>query len=108
MTQLPPALADWLRAESGVDATAVRDLGLREATDAEIHIAARDARAVVVTKDSDFLALLEQLGTPPQVVWITIGNCSNEHLKMVLREKWPVAAELLENGEPLVEIGTAE
>jgi predicted nuclease of predicted toxin-antitoxin system len=75
-----------LRAEFGVDATAIRDLGLREATDVDIHLAARKARAVVVTKDSDFLALLEQFGSPPQVVWITIGNCSNEQLRIVLWE----------------------
>jgi predicted nuclease of predicted toxin-antitoxin system len=60
-----------------------------------------------VTKDSDFLMLLDRFGAPPQVVWITIGNCSNDNLKMALREKWSVAVELLEEGEPLVEIGVA-
>jgi predicted nuclease of predicted toxin-antitoxin system len=60
-----------------------------------------------VTKDSDFMMLLDRFGAPPQVVWITIGSCGNENLKIVLRDKSPVAVKLLEQGEPLVEIGVA-
>jgi predicted nuclease of predicted toxin-antitoxin system len=54
--QISPALADWMRRSLGVDAHAVRDLGLRNAEDPVIFAAARAAGAVVLTKDSDYLA----------------------------------------------------
>lgn len=63
--QLSPYLARWLSSEFGVEARPVRDLGLRDAKDPEIFLAAREAEAVVLTKDSAFVRLLEQLGPPP-------------------------------------------
>jgi predicted nuclease of predicted toxin-antitoxin system len=57
-----------------------------------------------MTKDSDFVRLLEELGPPPQVVWLTCGNTSNARLKQIMVNALPRAIELLESGEPLVEI----
>ena len=51
--QLPPALARLLR-ESGCDASAVREIGLREANDAEIWRYAVQQQAAIITKDEDF------------------------------------------------------
>ena len=51
--QLPPALAHWLR-EAGHEAQAVRDIGLRDASDTIIWHHARATRAIIVTKDEDF------------------------------------------------------
>lgn len=106
--QLPPALASWLGRRFGIEAVAVRDLGLRDAEDEVMFAAARQAGAVVVTKDSDFVALLERQGPPPQVVWVTVGNTSNLVLCGLLEKTWPQAAELLAAGEALVEISGAE
>lgn len=102
--QISPYLARWLSSEFGVEARPVRDLGLRDAKDREIFLAAREAGAVVLTKDSDFVHLLEQLGPPPQILWITVGNTSNAHLREVLSRSFGLARELLHGGEPLVEI----
>ncbi len=102
--QLSPYLAKWISSEFGVEARPVRDLGLRDARDREIFLAAREAGATVMTKDSDFVLLLEQLGPPPQVLWLTIGNTSNTHLKEVLSRSFASALELLLRGEALVEI----
>jgi len=60
-----------------------------------------------MTKDSDFLFLLDQLGPPPQILWITCGNSSNTHLKKILKSRLSEALELLEHGERLVEISDA-
>ena len=103
--QLSPALASWLRHAFGVQAFALRELGLRDAEDAEIFAAARGVGAVVVTKDGDFVELLARHGPPPQVLWLTCGNTSNAALRVVLAEVWPRAAAMLVAGEPLVEIG---
>ena len=105
--QLPPALAAWVTATFGIDTQSVRDLGLREAKDQQIFQAARDAEAVVVTKDSDFVELVERLGSPPQVLWVTCGNTTNARLKQVLVKCFPHAVQLLQQGEPVVEINDA-
>ncbi|MBX9928145.1 MAG: DUF5615 family PIN-like protein [Gemmatimonadaceae bacterium] len=78
--QLPPALAGWL-SEWGAPARHLVELGLVAATDAEIFSAASAASAVVITKDEDFIRLLEEHGPPPQVVWVTVGNVRNARLR---------------------------
>jgi predicted nuclease of predicted toxin-antitoxin system len=105
--QLSPALARWLSDTFGVTAHAVRDLGLRAAKDLPIFHAAREAGAVIMSKDSDFVLLLERFGPPPQMLWVTCGNTSNARLRDILRTSFPEARARLEQGEPLVEISDA-
>jgi predicted nuclease of predicted toxin-antitoxin system len=102
--QLSPAIAPWPAENFSVSARSLRDLGLRDATDREIFTVARSASAVVMTKDSDFVKLLEEFGPPPQVVRLTCGNTSNARPKKILTKALPQAISLLESGEPLVEI----
>lgn len=104
--QLPPSLARWLTNEAGVAAQHVADMDLLTAKDAVIFEAARANHVeVVVTKDEDFLVLLERNGPPPQVVWITCGNVRNAELREIVLAAWPRVLALLQNSEPLVEIG---
>jgi predicted nuclease of predicted toxin-antitoxin system len=105
--QLSPALARWMSETFGVTAHAVRDLGLRDAKDVPIFHAAREAGAVIMSKDSDFVLLLERFGPPPQILWVTCGNTSNARLRDVLRKSFPEANARLAQGEPLVEISDA-
>jgi predicted nuclease of predicted toxin-antitoxin system len=103
--QLSPALAAWLTETFGIESHAVKELGLHTAKDSPIFHAARDAEGVVVmSKDSDFLLLLDRFGPPPQILWITCGNTSNARLKQILRASLPRALDLLRQGERLVEI----
>ena len=102
--QLSPGLAAWFREELGVDAIAVRALGMRDAEDPAIFAGARREGAVVLTKDSDFADLVARFGPPPQIIWLTCGNTSNAFLRGVLRNTWPDVQTLLAAGEPLVEI----
>src|SRR5258708_2399060 len=102
--QLSPAIAVWLRDIQGLDAKAVRDLGLRDAEDRDIFTSAKAATATVFTKDSDFVDLVEQFGPPPQILWLTCGNTSNAHLREILTAALPEAMRLLQAGEPIVEI----
>jgi predicted nuclease of predicted toxin-antitoxin system len=105
--QMSPAIAAWISSNYAVSAVAIRDLGLRDAKDKEIFEAARQEKAVVMTKDSDFVLLLDKLGPPPQVIWVTCGNTSNARLKEVLANTLPKALDLLNFGEKLVEISAA-
>ncbi len=90
--QLPPALARWL-AEWGEVARHVADLHLLTASDDEIFAVAREARAVVVTKDEDFVRRLESRGAPPQIVWVTVGNVRNARLRILFERHWPAIRE---------------
>jgi predicted nuclease of predicted toxin-antitoxin system len=102
---LSPRIARWVTETFGFAATPVRDLNLRESEDDQIFFAARAARAVVITKDSDFVHLLERLGSPPKIIWLTCGNTSEIALKEILSSALPEAIRLLEAGDDLVEIG---
>jgi predicted nuclease of predicted toxin-antitoxin system len=102
--QLSPAIASWISREFSVSAIAVRDLGLRDAKDQEIFSAARQANAVVMTKDVDFVHLVEKSGTPPQVILLACGNTSNAQLKQILKRSLDRTMEWLHQGEPVVEI----
>jgi len=88
----------------GIQVFAVRDVNLRDATDEQIFAAARQAGATVITKDSDFVGLVERLGSPPQIIWITVGNTSNSALRELLTKTWPMAMELMQKGERLIEL----
>ena len=102
--QMSPAIASWITSNYAVTAVAIRDLGLRDAEDKQIFEAARRENAVVMTKGSDFTLLLDRLGAPPQVIWVTCGNTSNARLKEILTNTLAKALELLGSGEELVEI----
>jgi predicted nuclease of predicted toxin-antitoxin system len=95
----------WITATCGITAIAVRDLGLRESEDPDIFEAAKAAGDVILmTKDRDFIELVERYGSPPQVIWLTCGNTSNDRLKEILTATLPNAIKLLRSGESVVEI----
>jgi len=103
--QLSPAIAAWIdRTFEGIEAESVRAVGLRDAFDHNIFEQARQQNVVVMSKDHDFIKLIEQHGPPPQIIWITCGNTSNTRMRKILSETLPKARELLEGGEAIVEI----
>jgi predicted nuclease of predicted toxin-antitoxin system len=105
---ISPKLCAWIRREFAVQATHVRDLGLRGAEDPEIFAKARAASAVVLSKDEDFVVLVERLGPPPKVIWLTCGNAPNARLKRILTDALPEAIAMLERSEAVVEISKTE
>ncbi|MCY7331643.1 MAG: DUF5615 family PIN-like protein [Pseudanabaena sp. CAN_BIN31] len=87
-----------------ISAFALRDLGLRDAEDPEIFEAGKAQQIIFMTKDSDFVDLVERLGSPPQIIWLTFGNTSNAQLREILTATLPRALEILATDESLVEI----
>ncbi|MGB7951759.1 MAG: DUF5615 family PIN-like protein [Candidatus Binatia bacterium] len=102
--QLSPQLVGWMEATFGIACHHVRELGLREAEDPEIFKRAHDSGVVVMTKDADFVRLVQTHGSPPQVIWVTSGNMSNAHFQSLLMQTFPDAKSLIETGETVVEI----
>jgi len=105
--QLPPGICAWLGSEFGVEATGIRELGLRDANDGDIFDAAREADVVIMSKDADFVDLVDRLGPPPQIIWVTCGNTTNAALRRFLAATLGPAVELIEQGEPLVRLAEA-
>ncbi len=102
---LSPAIASWIALSFGHPARSVRDMGLQGAKDLAIFLAAREAGAIVLTKDADFAQMVERMGPPPCIVWLTCGNTSNAELRRILSGSLSKALAMIACGESLVEIG---
>ena len=102
--QISLLLAPWIQTCFNVSCCSVTDLPVDRGSDEHIFMSARNADAIVVSKDSDFVDLVSRLGPPPRILWVTCGNKSNFLMKEVLLRAMPQAIELFEKGEVLVEI----
>ena len=103
--QLPPQLANWIQQSFAINSVALRDIGLRDATDLLIFEAAKTANAILVSKDSDFVELVMRLGPPPKLIWLTCGNVSNAALQDIFMTRLREAVQVLGSGESVVELG---
>jgi predicted nuclease of predicted toxin-antitoxin system len=100
--QLPPSLAEWLRA-TGAEATHVEEASLRNAVDSAIREYAISQGYVLITKDKDF-APAESSRPQLQVVWVRTGNVPNRVLIERLAAGWLRVLAHLEDGAPIVEL----
>jgi predicted nuclease of predicted toxin-antitoxin system len=103
--QLSPAIATWLATILELPACSLREVGLRDADDALIFQRARLAEAIILSKDADFLLLLDRHGPPPRVIWLTCGNTTNAHLREVIQGHAADLRRWLTETTPLIEIG---
>ena len=101
-TQLPNALADWLR-DRGHQAEHVLEIGLAQSNDKDIWHYAQEHDAVIVTKDEDFAEWVRRGRPGPAVVWLRIGNSSNPALFVWLEPLLPAIVQQLQKGERLIE-----
>lgn len=102
--QISPVLAPWILTEFSIECFALRDLQLRDADDAVIFKAAKQKQnVIIITKDEDFADLLNRLNSPPKIIWLTFGNCSNAAMKEILKRDLMNALSVLEEND-LVEI----
>ncbi len=86
-------------AEMGIAAEHVGDLGMATATDSQILESARERRAVVVTLDSDFHALLAAArAASPSVVRIRIEGLKGDRLASILKRVLALAVMELQSG----------
>jgi predicted nuclease of predicted toxin-antitoxin system len=103
--QLSPSLAAWInRTFDDIHADSAWSLGLSDKSDHQIYTYAKQNAYVIMSKDVDFLSLLEELGSPPSLIWVTCGNTSNAAMREILSLTLPRVVELLSSGEVVVEI----
>jgi len=101
--QLPPGLAGRLMAR-GFPAEHVNRVELGIASDNAIWQYAARAGATLVTKDEDFVALARREAAGPRVVWIRIGNISNDALWRTLEPLLDEITQALNAGERIIEV----
>lgn len=82
----------------------VRLMGLATAGDREIWALAASRGAVVVSKDKDFLLLVQRNAGRQHLVHLNLGNCSNDELYAIVRRDWPRVVAQLTAGEAIVEV----
>ncbi len=105
--QLSPHLAQWISQTFEIESQSVASLGFRDAEDVSIFHEAPAMGAIVMTKDQDFVNLVRQYGPPPQILLVTCGNTSNKYLRSLIHRTLPNVLEILQTGEPLVELSDA-
>ena len=66
------------------EASHVSARNLQQASDREIWAFAKKNHFTLVTKDSDFAELSHLMGPEPKVIWLKLGNCSNEAVAKAL------------------------
>lgn len=79
-----PRLARGL-ADIYPDSIHVREVGLRDAADAEIWEYAKRNGFTIVSKDSDFQQRSLLYGHPPKFIWLRMGNCPVGAIEVLLR-----------------------
>ena len=100
--QLPPALTHWIEARGHV-AEHVSFVGLSGRPDKEIVRYATTERAVIITKDDDFAAIIGR-EREIQIVWLRVGNVRNPVLTAMMDALWAPLMFRLESGERLIEL----
>lgn len=101
--QLPPALARWLSSQSH-SAEHLMDVGLLDSEDGAIWRHALENQAVILTKDEDFATRAMQAQQAPVIVWLRVGNCSNQDLLQRMSALLPQLLTLIEQGNRIVEL----
>jgi len=101
--QLPEALAAFL-ATNGIESRHVRELGFGSVSDWEIWSFATAEGFGIVTMDEDFQHLAARYGTPPQVVWVRLGNVRKTALLEAFSAVLSALRAELGNGTPVIEI----
>jgi predicted nuclease of predicted toxin-antitoxin system len=79
--------------------TQVALLGMEESSDFSIWEYAKQQGFIIVTKDSDFYDMSTLYGTPPQVIWMKIGNVGKQETIELLLKSQTTLEKLLNNPE---------
>jgi len=102
-TQLPFKLSKLLK-DKGYDCIHTTDtINGQFLQDAEIIKIAIENERTIITKDSDFKDNYNSKGFPPEVLYLTFGNISNQELLSYFEAYIDQIIRLFENGEKFVE-----
>ena len=102
--QLSPDLSVWLADGFGVRSTHITAIRPQIREDFDLLRAARVPNGIILSKDEDFVLLVQARPSPPDLVWLRCGNRNDTKLKIILLNHLPRALSLIKSGERVVEI----
>ena len=104
--QLSPKLASWIESYFSVKTISSYDLFINEEKDEVIFAKTKkQGNVIILSKDTDFLLLIERLKSPPKLIWLTMSNCPNKQMKDILSKTLlPALQELIKTPTSIVEV----
>lgn len=82
----------------------MRDIGLARASDQTIWNYAKSHNMVIVSKDQDFRQMVITRGSPPQLIWVRLGNCRRVDMIAAFDLAWKDVQAKLYAGIPVAEL----
>ena len=73
------------------------DARLDNSDDVAVWNFAKQNDFTIITKDSDFNAIVTLRGFPPRIVWIRRGNCSTKEIEKLIRHNIPLMNSFADN-----------
>ncbi len=103
---LSPIIAKWLTNDLGIIVKSSYTLKLSLLTDSEIYKKAKEyGNVIIVSKDCDLVDIITIYGTPPNLIYLKIGNCDNKILFQILKKEIPKAIKLIQDyNKDIIEI----
>lgn len=90
--------------QMGHEAEHLYEIGMLAAPDREIWRYASENGAMIVTKDADFAAMRMQAESGPPIIWLRLGNVTNDMLLAAVERALPEIVAAIEGGERLIEV----
>ena len=84
--------------------THVSELALEREADIVVWRYAKEQDLHIMTKDKDFIALLNQNGHPPKVICLQLGNCTNKELQSIIRSKETAIKHFMNSSKGILKI----
>lgn len=100
-------MAEWINVEFKVSAKSFVELGYQTTSDLEVFKDAANKPNVIVitTKDYDFIGIKNEEGGKPRILYLNIGNVTNNTLRQIFDLYFSDAFKILsETNQSLVEI----
>ncbi len=101
-------MAKWLKEDFNVSAKSFNELNFQTEEDIIVFRKAvsRINIVVIATKDTDFIKLANDSSNPPKILYISIGNISNNKLKEIIYRRFKEVLKIFtETNNYLIEIG---
>ena len=95
-------------AEAFPACTHVSLVGLEGHADSEIWDFAREHGFTIVSKDADFYHRSVLIGSPPQFIWLRLGNCTSDQIMRFLHRNQNKIAELVASKSTAVLVLTSQ
>ena len=84
---ISPVIAKWMADHTGFTVKSAYILSFQRLTDQEVYTRAKETgKVIIISKDTDFPELISRLGSPPKLILLKIGNCSNKSLWNFLKQ----------------------